>query len=103
MPTRDQMRAKILFLTGGDERISERPMFGGYGYFINGNMFLGASSKGFLMVRPPRDGTADALPGAREPVKGGFLMLGPEFTRDDANIRAWYKAAFAAAEKLPAK
>ncbi len=46
--------------------LAEKSMFGGKGFMLNGNMAIGTTAKGALLVRidPSRQGEALARPGA---------------------------------------
>jgi hypothetical protein len=94
-----------------DERgLSEKAMFGGLAFLINGNMAVSASSKGGLLLRvDPQD--TEAL--VEEPHVGRFEMRGremngwlrvdPAATSTDAELRGWVGRGVAYARSLPAK
>lgn len=90
--------------------LAERSMFGGKGFMLNGNMAIGTTAKGALLVRidPSRQGEALARPGAYEMHMGprpmtGFIAVDPETLADDAALRGWIAYALAYAETLPPK
>ena len=80
----EKLAKRIRKLIAGNERITERKMFGGIAFMLNGNMFCGVI-KDDLMVRVGPDAHEDALakPYARpmdfanRPMKG-MVFVGPE-------------------------
>lgn len=88
---------------------SERKMFGGLCFMLNGNMACGIV-KDELMVRLAPDSYEKGLarPHARpmdftgRPMKG-MLYVGPAGIKDDAALADWVEGAAAFAEGLPPK
>ncbi len=89
--------------------ISERKMFGGIAFMLNGNMCCGVNGRD-LMLRLGQEGAAAAL-GERharpmdftgEPLKT-MIFVGPAGTRAEADLRAWIGRAVKFAKTLPAK
>lgn len=101
--TADRIRPLLAKLRG----IEEKKMFGGVGFMLNGNMAVGTTAKGALMVRvdPARQAEALARPGAFEmhmgpkPMKG---FIGAE-AEDDESLVEWVEYSVAYAKILPAK
>ncbi len=101
----DEIRVRI----GAHAGFSEREMFGGIAFMINGNMAVGVSGNE-LMVRVGKDAHDEmvALPGARmfdmaaRPMRG-WLSVAPEGFATDAALDAWVERGVAFAESLPAK
>lgn len=101
----DDIRARIANHTG----LSEREMFGGIAFMINGNMAVGVSGEE-LMVRVGKDNHAGAiaLPGARtfdmsaRPMRG-WVAVAPEGFATDAAFEGWVDRGVAFAETLPKK
>jgi TfoX/Sxy family transcriptional regulator of competence genes len=88
----------------------EKKMFGGLGFILNGNMLVGTTSKGALLVRVDPDKMDDALkrPGAYAMHMGpkmmtGFIAVDPESLPDAAAIKDWIAYARAYVRTLPAK
>ncbi len=89
--------------------VSEKPMFGGLCFLIDGNMVAGASPQRGLLLRVGRDGYAAALarPGTRamemrgRPV-AGYVYVDPAGLADDA-LAGWIAEATAFVRTLPAK
>lgn len=93
--------------TGG---IEEKKMFGGIAWMLGGNMALGITGKGDLMVRVGADAHQDALrqPGARpmdfagRPMVG-MVFVGPTGIKNAADLRRWIDRALRFVTSLPAK
>ena len=101
----DDVRALI----GDHAGLTEREMFGGIAFMINGNMAVGVSGDE-LMVRVGKDGHDEAieLPGARQfdmtgrPMKG-WLLVSEEGLATDQDLLTWIQRGVSFAESLPAK
>ena len=88
----------------------EKKMFGGIGFMLRGNMAIGTTAKGELLVRidPARQDEALAMPGAYQMHMGerpmtGFIAVDEEGTPDDDALRTWIAYAIKFAETLPSK
>jgi TfoX/Sxy family transcriptional regulator of competence genes len=87
--------------------VSEKRMFGGIAFLVNGNMAVGVV-KSELMVRVGPDAHAAALrePHARpmdftkRPMKG-FVFVGEAGLEDDAALDAWVRRGVGFAASLP--
>ena len=102
----DRVRA-VLSLRDG---LSERKMFGGIGFMLNGNMACGVTSTSELMVRLAPEDNHDAL--AEEHVRefemsgkkmGGWLIVGREGTESDEDLAGWVDAGADHAASMPPK
>jgi len=90
--------------------VSEKRMFGGLAFLINGNMAVSASGQGGLLLRVDPDET-DALlakPYAqRFEMRGrsmsGWLRVQPEGLRTKAQLQRWVTRGVGYAHSLPAK
>jgi TfoX/Sxy family transcriptional regulator of competence genes len=104
-PLADEIRARI----GDHPGLSERQMFGGIAFMLNGNMAVGVSGDD-LMVRVGKDAHDEAisLPGARifdmsaRPMRG-WILVAPEGITSHADLDAWIDRGVAWAEALPPK
>ena len=90
--------------------LAEKSMFGGKGFMLNGNMAIGTTAKGALLVRidPSRQSEALARPGAYEMHMGprpmtGFIAVDPETLPDEAALHSWIAYARTYVETLPPK
>lgn len=97
---------KVLELRDG---ITERKMFGGLSFLLNGNMCCGVVDD-LLVVRLGEDGAAEALaePHTRlmdftgKPMKS-MVYVTSDGTRADEALQGWVHRAVAYASSLPAK
>ncbi|MGE3811187.1 MAG: TfoX/Sxy family protein [Candidatus Nanopelagicales bacterium] len=93
----------------GRDGVSERKMFGGVAWLVNGNMAVGTLGED-LMVRMDREDAEQALSephvGPMEftgrPMKG-FVSVAAAGIDDDAELARWIDAGFAFAASLPPK
>jgi TfoX/Sxy family transcriptional regulator of competence genes len=100
---------RIRVIVGEDPGLTERKMFGGIAFMLNGNMFCGIT-RDDLMVRvgPDRFEAALTSPGARlmdftgRPSKG-MVFVGPEGYATDEQLRGWVEQTLDYAGSLPAK
>lgn len=101
----DDVRARI----GSHPGLTEREMFGGIAFMINGNMAVGVSGEE-LMVRVGKDAhdEAVALPGARmfdmsaRPMRG-WVSVAPEGFATYDHFEGWVDRGVTFAETLPPK
>jgi hypothetical protein len=94
----------------GEAGVTEMRMFGGLAFLIGGNMSVGASGQGGLMVRVD-PGETDAL--AAEPharpfeMRGramqGWLRVDAEGVQTMAELEPWVRRGVAYARSLPPK
>jgi len=99
---------RVLKVLDGREGLTERKMFGGIAFMLNGNMCCGVTNDD-LMVRVGADGLEDALdqPHARpmdftgRPMKG-FVFVDAGAVGDRV-LRRWIQRGVTFAESLPAK
>ncbi|MDK1375067.1 MULTISPECIES: TfoX/Sxy family protein [unclassified Sinorhizobium] len=89
--------------------LSEKPMFGGLAFLLNGNLLCGAREDGMLArLGKGNDDWALALPGIVQMVMGerrmhGWVRAGAEAYGDDALRRRLLDAAKGYVETLPPK
>lgn len=89
--------------------ITERKMFGGIAFLLNGHMFVGVSGS-TLMARVGAERHQDALaqPHVRpmdftgRPMKG-YVFIDAEGTADDANLGAWVNWCAGYVARFPPK
>ena len=92
----ERLAERIRDVVHGHPGISERKMFGGLAFLLNGNMAVAAGSKGALMVRVDADDAQGLLgaPGVERMEMGGrrlkgWLLVASEALSDDAELRRW--------------
>lgn len=101
---------RVRLAIGEDPNIAEIKMFGGMCFTLNGNMLVGVTKAGALMVRVSEDQLAQALkqPGAAqmkmgpERVMKGFLSVDPD-ALSDQSLRQWVAAATNYVGPMPPK
>lgn len=106
----DALGERLRPLIGKKPGIVEKKMFGGLGFMLNGNMVIGTTAKGALLVRVDPDKMDEALsrPGAYEmhmgpkPMKG-FIAVDEEGTPDEAALKEWIAYATKYVKTLPPK
>lgn len=94
----------------GEDGITERSMFGGLGFMVDGKMALAAGSQGVLMVRvEPSEGERLSGQDGVEPtiMRGGpikgWLDVAPSTLDEDDVLRRWVRTGVDYARSLPAK
>lgn len=106
----EDLANRIRELVAGEPDVSEMGMFGGLAFLVGGNMSVGASGQGGLMVRVDPEDT-DALvakPHARPfEMRGramqGWLRVDTEGVRTKRQLEPWVKRGVAYARSLPRK
>ncbi|MCA1404564.1 TfoX/Sxy family protein [Ensifer sp. IC3342] len=94
---------------GDQPGLSEKPMFGGLAFLLNGNLLCGAREDGMLVrLGKGNDDWALALPGIVQMVMGerrmhGWVRAGVEAYGDDALRRRLLDAALGYVFSLPPK
>ena len=109
MPYNERLADRIRAIVGERPDLTERKMFGGLAFMLNGNMFCGIT-RDDLMVRVGADRFEEALalPGARpmdftgRPMKG-MAFVGPEGYATDEALRGWIEQTLEYARSLPEK
>jgi TfoX/Sxy family transcriptional regulator of competence genes len=90
--------------------VTEKAMFGGLAFLLHGNMAVGLSGGGELMVRVGPDATDDALarPHTRlfdmtgRPMKG-WILVAPDGVKTKRQLGAWVRRGVQFARSLPPK
>ena len=94
----------------GEAGATEKAMFGGLAFLLDGNMAVGITSTGELMVRVGVDGEGEALadPHARRfdmtgrPMTG-WILVERAGLETEAELNAWVRQGVEFARGLPAK
>jgi TfoX/Sxy family transcriptional regulator of competence genes len=94
----------------GEPGLSEKRMFGGLAFLINGHMAVAASSTGGLLLRVDPEQTDDLL---ADPAAGPFVMRGRELdgwlrveldaSVSEQELGRWVSLGVTYARTLPAK
>jgi hypothetical protein len=106
----EELANRLRELLQGEPALSEKRMFGGLAFLINGHMAVSASSKGGLLLRVDPAKTESLV---NEPHIGRFEMRGREmdgWLRVDAEavatvkeLRRWVRHGVTYARSLPPK
>ena len=110
MPYDRDLAAKIRDELAGEPGVSEKAMFGGLAFLVNGNMAVAASSRGGLLLRVDPAETAGLVqsPGAqRFEMRGremdGWLDIDSAVLAGEDDLRRWVDIGVAYARSLPPK
>jgi len=106
----EQFADRVREVLADEAGLTERKMFGGIAFLLDGNMSVGLWSGGGLMVRVGPQGAAEALaqPHTREmdmkgrPMKG-WVVVAPEGLTTDEELAGWVREGVAFARSLPPK
>jgi TfoX/Sxy family transcriptional regulator of competence genes len=105
----DAFAARVRDAVAGRGELSERKMFGGLCFMLNGNMFAGVSDRGLMLrVGAERYDALLARPGARlmdftgRPMVG-FLYVDRSACDSEAGLAGWLDEALGYVETLPGK
>jgi TfoX/Sxy family transcriptional regulator of competence genes len=101
---------RIRELLADENDVTEKAMFGGLAFLLRGNMAVGISNGGELMVRVGPEATDDALarPHTRlfdmagRPMKG-WILVAPEGVKTKRQLDAWVARGTNFAGGLPPK
>jgi len=101
---------RIRMLVGDDPRITEKYMFGGLTFLLNGHILAGCRPDGGVLVSVGKDNHEDAKarPGATEMrqsnrLMSGFFWIDPDVLEDDEVLAEWISFAAAAVAQRPLK
>jgi TfoX/Sxy family transcriptional regulator of competence genes len=106
----DELAARIRAMIGLLPNVTERKMFGGLAFMLDGNMVVGVLKDGGLLARVGKEGYAEALthPGA-EPMTftgremSGFIVLRDDGIETDEALEEWIERARRFVATLPPK
>jgi TfoX/Sxy family transcriptional regulator of competence genes len=106
----EQLANRVRELVADERGVSEKQMFGGLAFLVNGNMAVSASGQGGLLVRVDPEDTAALVKrahvqrfamGGRE--MDGWLRVDVEGVRTKRQLAPWVARGVAYARSLPAK
>jgi TfoX/Sxy family transcriptional regulator of competence genes len=110
MPVDQDFANRLREELAGVDGITEKRMFGGLAFLLNGNMAVGIMSTGDLMVRVGPEGTDEALakPHTRLfEMRGrsmtGWVIVALEGVKTKRQLGPWVRRGTAFAASLPAK
>ncbi|HEU5268765.1 MAG TPA: TfoX/Sxy family protein [Jatrophihabitans sp.] len=106
----EELAERIRELVQDEPGLSEKKMFGGLAFLINGNMAVAASGQGGMMLRvdPAETGSLLDEPSVRRVVMrgremAGWLRIDPAAAAADATFEAWVRRGVDYAASLPGK
>jgi TfoX/Sxy family transcriptional regulator of competence genes len=106
----EDLADRIRALAGAEPGLTEKRMFGGLAFLINGNMAVAASGQGGILVRvdPAEsdklvDDTEAETAVMRSRPMSGWLRVQPEHLRTKRQLATWVERGTAYARSLPAK
>lgn len=106
----EDLANRLRELLAGESAVTEKKMFGGLAFMINGHMAVSASGQGGLLARVDPSDTAKLL--AREHVSlmemggrsmDGWLRVAPDGVRTKRDLESWVKRSVTFAKGLPPK
>ncbi len=107
MAYNEDLADRIRELIGDEEeQVTEKKMFGGLAFLVNGNMAIAASGQGGILVRsaPTKALPADAQPAImRGRPMEGWLRVAEDALRTKAQLRKWVRIGTESARSLPPK
>jgi hypothetical protein len=106
----EDLASRLRELVAGERGLTEKRMFGGLAFLINGNMAVSASGQGGLLVRVDPAATAPLVRGShvrRFEMRGremdGWLRVDAEGVRTKRQLETWARRGVAYARSLPRK
>jgi TfoX/Sxy family transcriptional regulator of competence genes len=106
----ENLADRIRELLGSESGVTEKRMFGGLSFLLNGNMAVAASGQGGLLVRVRPDDTETLLEDEhvepmvmRDREMRGWLRVDTEGVRTKSQLEDWVERGAAYARSLPPK
>lgn len=106
----DHLVDRVRTLLAGDPRITERRMFGGLTFLLNGHILVGCKKDGRILLSVGKEHNDEALarPGATQMVHRdrpmtGFIWVEADAIEDDDDLSAWITTAERWVSRMPPK
>jgi hypothetical protein len=106
----EDLAHRIRELLTQEHGLSEMAMFGGLAFLLDGNIAVGLSSRGELMVRVGVDAMDEALSRAHTRIfdlgsrpMSGWILVSPEGLKTRRQLSAWVQRGVKLARTLPPK
>jgi TfoX/Sxy family transcriptional regulator of competence genes len=106
----EELADRIRTTVEGQEGVTEKRMFGGLAFLVNGNMAVAASNQGGLLLRVDPRETASLLTEdgvSRFEMRGramdGWVRVDSAAVASDRELARWVQVGVAYASSLPAK
>jgi TfoX/Sxy family transcriptional regulator of competence genes len=108
--TMTHLAERIRMILDGDPRITEKTMFGGLCFLLNGHILVACSKDGRILLSVGKDNNEAALArsGATQMVQGGrtmrgFIWVDAEAIEEDDDLRDWVTTAERWVAAMPPK
>lgn len=108
--TMTHLAERVRMLVGDDPRITEKYMFGGLTFLLNGHILVGCKKDGGILISVGKDNheAAKARPGTTGMIHNGRVMSGffwveGDAIEDDEALEDWIRFAEAAVAQRPLK
>ena len=108
--TMDHLAERVRVLVGDHPSITEKYMFGGLTFLLNGHILVGCKKDGQILISVGKENAAaaQARPGATAMVHNnremtGFFWVEPDALEDDDDLKGWVDFAFKAVGSKPPK
>jgi TfoX/Sxy family transcriptional regulator of competence genes len=106
----EELAERVRELVADEPGLAEKKMFGGVAFLLHGNMAVGASGQGGLLIRvDPAEGDELIASTAAEPMEmqgramSGWLRVDTDALRTDEDLTSWVGRGTAYARTLPPK
>lgn len=106
----EELASRIRDLIGDEPSLTEKKMFGGLAFLIGGNMAVGASGQGGILVRVDPEESADlvattnaSLMEMRGRQMQGWLRVNADALSTDDELAKWVELGTTYARSLPPK
>jgi TfoX/Sxy family transcriptional regulator of competence genes len=107
--TMDHLAERIRDILGNDRRVTEKTMFGGLTFLLDGHILVGTKKDGRILLSVGRANNEAALarPGASAMVHNGrhmtgFVWVEADAIEDDDDLRDWVETAYRWVSQMPA-
>ena len=108
--TMTHLAERVRMLVGDDPRITEKYMFGGLTFLLNGHILVGCKKDGGILISVGKDNheAAKVRPGTTEMIHNGRIMSGffwidGDAIEDEEALEDWLRFAEAAVAQRPLK
>jgi TfoX/Sxy family transcriptional regulator of competence genes len=106
----EDLAERIREITDAERGVTEKKMFGGLAFLVNGNMSVAVSGQGGILVRVDPDESESLLAKTKAfpmEMRGremrGWLRVNPEDVRTKAQLSKWVRRGVVYARSLPPK
>ena len=104
----EELAERVRAQLGDESGLTERKMFGGIGWMLEGNMAVGLMKDGLLVRLGDQVEAALQEPHATQPMMGerpmkGMVLVAPEGVETEQQLGAWVARGSDVARSLPPK